>query len=148
MSTHYRNLAVFFSISVSEHVLSFFSTIATSINSSICELQKGPANDIPIKRVRNDWVSRVRKAWCVRVLLWINQVGFSDSSACTESYDQIGKNVIFQAMPPVVIFDDFRVDEWVSAKLKVTNISTTSQRMNILPPESAFFRMRVDKKVL
>ncbi len=58
----------------------------------------------------------------------------------------MGSNGFFEAVPPVVNFDGFEARRTVMKKVKVINNTHYPQRINILPPNTAQFKIHFDKK--
>mmetsp|Transcript_35904 Transcript_35904/g.83232 ORF Transcript_35904/g.83232 Transcript_35904/m.83232 type:complete len:1012 (+) Transcript_35904:171-3206(+) len=63
-----------------------------------------------------------------------------------KSYAQLGRNLEFEARPSVVHFGGYQLHEIHTQYLRVINISSTSQRLNIINPTTPHFKVRCDKR--
>lgn len=62
------------------------------------------------------------------------------------TYDSVGTNGFFTAMPSVIKFAGFETNKTHTIKLRILNNSPAPQRLHILPPQTSYFKIRYNKK--
>lgn len=65
-----------------------------------------------------------------------------------EIYSSIGSNAVVEATPAVLHFAGFEPGQSSKQQLKLVNVSSDVQRIHIIPPQSAHFRLTYTKQVL
>lgn len=68
--------------------------------------------------------------------------------ADNQVYARVGRNDILESKPSIVHFGGYAIHKTHIHKVRVVNISTSSQRVHILNPETPFFKIKVNKKGL
>eukprot|EP00928_Gymnodinium_smaydae_P037555 TRINITY_DN2604_c0_g4_i1.p1 TRINITY_DN2604_c0_g4~~TRINITY_DN2604_c0_g4_i1.p1 ORF type:complete len:917 (+),score=244.77 TRINITY_DN2604_c0_g4_i1:165-2915(+) len=64
------------------------------------------------------------------------------------TFEQLQRNAIVEARPQVLHFGGFQIHKQHVAKLKIVNISSSSERITIIEPETPYFKVSCDKKGL
>jgi hypothetical protein len=65
----------------------------------------------------------------------------------TEVYAKIGRALAIEAQPSVISFPGFQVGQVNTQTLRLLNVVYQPTRVDILPPQTPFFRVKFDKKV-
>jgi hypothetical protein len=60
-----------------------------------------------------------------------------------EIYSSIGNNAIVEATPAVLHYAGFEPGQSSKQLLKLVNVSSDVQRIHIIPPQSAHFRLTI-----
>ncbi len=63
-------------------------------------------------------------------------------------YEKCGTNGIIESQPKIIKFKGFELNKKHRLKLLITNKSKFTQRLNIIPPTTCFFKIQFTKKGL